>query len=133
MRFKQEWTASRYDGKTRYESFKANVPGNIQRDYASAFNFGDIMYSDNFKKFGEIEDYTWQYSATLNFEKTPDEELWFVAEGIDYSYDIMLDGKKLFSGEGMFSPVELNITDTARKGSLLQIIIHPHPKRAGAP
>ena len=85
------------------------------------------------EKFDEIEDYTWQYSTTLNYDKKPGEEIWFVAEGIDYSYDILLDGEKLLSGEGMFSPVELNITNKARVGALLQITIHPHPKRGGAP
>ena len=133
MRFDQKWTASRYDGENRYEQFKANVPGNIQCDYASAFDFGDIMYADRIGIFDGIEDYTWQYSTSLSYEKSPGEEIWFVAEGIDYAYDILLDGKKLFSGEGMFSPVELNITDTAYAGSVLQIIIHPHPKRGGAP
>ncbi|MBQ1955655.1 MAG: hypothetical protein II350_07940, partial [Clostridia bacterium] len=133
MRFNQKWTASRYDGTNQYEPFEANVPGNLQHDYASAFGFGDFQFSDNIKKFDEIEDYTWQYSTTLNYDKKPGEEIWFVAEGIDYSYDILLDGEKLLSGEGMFSPVELNITNKARAGALLQITIHPHPKRGGAP
>lgn len=133
MRFNQKWTASRYEEGKSFTPFPATVPGNVQCDYAKAFDFGDFQFADQVKKFDELEDYRWVYSTSIEYACNPGEEIWFVAEGIDYSYDILLDGKKLFSGEGMFTPVELNITDLARQNALLQVLIHPHPKREGAP
>lgn len=134
MRFYQEWLASRYDEnrKINYESFKAEVPGNVQYDYAVFKGFGDIQFADNVKKFKEIEDYWWVYKTTLNFDKKENEKVWFVSEGIDYIFDIKLDGDVIFSSEGMFSKTELDITEKAKKGSILEVVIHPHPKRKGA-
>ena len=105
MRFYQEWLASRYDEnrKINYESFKAEVPGNVQYDYAVFKGFGDIQFADNVKKFKEIEDYWWVYKTTLDFDKKENEKVWFVSEGIDYIFDIKLDGDVIFSSEGMFS------------------------------
>lgn len=135
MRFNQKWKAARYnpDNNTSYECFPANVPGNIQYDYAVANNFSDFQFSDNIKQFDEIEDYWWIYYTKLEYDLNVGDKLWFVSEGIDYIFDIALDGKNIYSSEGMYTPVELDITDAAKKGSELAVIIHPHPKREGAP
>ncbi len=135
MRFNQKWVAARYNpqDKSLYETFPANVPGNVQLDYANSHDFGDVQYADNVKKFKAIEDFWWVYRTELDYNINPDESLWFVAEGVDYIFDIALDGEVIFSYEGMFTPIELNITEKAKKGSVLDVIIHPHPKREGAP
>ncbi len=134
LKFNQKWVASRYDIEKNqmYNTFEAEVPGNIQYDYAKANNFGDFQFSDNVKKFDEIEDYAWIYCTELDYAAKNDEQIWFVAEGIDYKYDILLDGKCIYSDEGMFTPIEIDITNLVCKGSLLQIVIYPHPKREGA-
>ena len=61
MRFKQNWQAARYDfeNKKEYQRFDAEVPGNVQYDYARAFDFKDIQFSNNVEQFDEIEDYYW--------------------------------------------------------------------------
>ncbi len=135
MRFNQKWVASRYDPETKalFETFPANVPGTIQLDYANANGFGDVQYADTVNKFKDIEDYWWIYRTELDYNLNTDESLWFVAEGIDYIFDIVLDGEVIFSYEGMYTQIELNITEKAKKGSVLDVIIHPHPKREGAP
>lgn len=135
MRYNLEWSASQYDPeqKITYPAFTAEVPGNVQYDYAAANGFGDIQFGDNVKQFEAIEDNWWIYSAKISELSHNGESLWFVAEGIDYIYDIFIDDTKLLSGEGMYTPAELDITAYAKHGSVIKVIIHPHPKREGAP
>lgn len=135
MQFLQEWQASVFglNQAEKLDFFTAEVPGNVQYDYAKAFGFGDFAFSDNIKKFKEIEDFYWVYKTELSFSAKPGERVWFVSKGIDYAFDIKLDGKVICSHEGMFTTVECDITDSVGKGSVLEVIIHPHPKREGAP
>ena len=127
MKFYQNWTAKGNDG---FE-FPARVPGNLQADYAAARGWGDIQYADTVYRFEEIEDWAWTYQTVLNFT-ADNERVFFVAEGIDYQFDIRLDGKTIFSQEGMYTPVELDLTDTAQPGSVLEVFIYPRPWREGA-
>lgn len=120
------------DGKECGSFFDVEVPGNIQHDYAVAEGWGDIMYSDNVMKFREIEDYYWIYRTELDFKVSEGERAVFVAEGIDYIFDILIDGKCLYSHEGMYTRTQIDITDIARSGSVLEVILHPHPKRPDA-
>ncbi len=129
MKFMQSWVASVTDSEGKYRQFPATVPGNVQRDFAEYLGIlDDLMFSDNVSRLDECEGYTWTYSAKLSFSKSHSEKVYFVSEGIDYIYDILLDGEKLFSGEGMYTPVRLDITDKAHAGSVLSVVIHPHPK-----
>lgn len=134
MKFEQQWTAC---GKTENTSeygkeFPASVPGNVQYDYAVANGISDYFYGVNADKFDVVEDYIWKYKTQLSFDAKEDDRIFFVAEGIDYIFDVLLDGRKIYSSEGMYSVTELDITDKAVCGSLLEVVIHPHPKRAGA-
>ena len=124
MIFKQEWQGR--NCRTG-EVFAASVPGNIQYDFAVAKGFGDIQYSDNYKKLMPYEDDGWEYITALDFEAGAGEKLFFVSEGIAYKYDVFLRGEMLYSYEGMFKPVELELGG-AKKGDELRIYIYPHPK-----
>ena len=128
LQFYQIWQG-RVQGSEDY--FPVHVPGNIQADYAEHMGFGDTNYGLNFQQFHDTEGLTWEYSCRLCFEADSSERIFFVSEGIDYIYDIALNGNILFSGEGMFSDIELPLED-AEPGDLLTVIIHPHPKREGA-
>lgn len=131
MRYQQNWQAGRYDptGQTAYPLFAAEVPGNVQFDYAKSLGLtlDDLQYSNTAQQLEETEKYYWEYRTTLTYEDGP--SVWFVAEGIDYKFDILLNGVKLHSQEGMYTKVELDLTGKAKNGDLLQVIIHPHPQR----
>lgn len=128
MKFYQNWKAC-IKGE---EFFPATVPGNVQMDYAAHIGILDnIQFSKNVAELEKVENSTWEYVTQLDFEKENDEQVWFIAEGIDYSFDILIDGVKLFSQEGMYTPVKLDITDIAKVGSELKVVIHPHPKASG--
>lgn len=132
MRFDLEWQGRIYEDDKPY--FPASVPGNIQYDWAVNEGFADdIMYGTTARRFLEVEDCFWEYRTVLNFERKDNRRVYFVAEGIDYIFDILLDGVKIYSHEGMFTLTRLDITDKAVDGSLLQVIIHPHPKLEGMP
>ncbi len=121
-----EWQLSKSSNGVDFsEGFPASVPGNAQLDYAKAMGFADDWYfGDNFHKFDGLEDCFWKYTAFLpalsgcNF---------FVAKGIDYQFDILLDGEKIYSQEGMFAPVRVAL-DKATEGSKLEVLIYPAPK-----
>lgn len=133
MRFNQDWKARILDGEHKTDYFSATVPGNVQRDYAEHIGIlENLQFANNVAKLESVEKSTWEYKAELNYDLKPDQKLYFVAEGIDYIFDILLDGEKVYSQEGMYTPVELDLTKKAHKGSILQVIIHPHPIRSGS-
>lgn len=131
MKYYQSWQAGRYDfaNTNEYPLFPAEVPGNVQYDYARhlGLDLGSLMYSTNTDKLLETEKWYWQYQTRLQF--TPTDKTFLVFEGIDYAFDILLNSSKIYSGEGMYAKVELDVTNVAKAGDLLQVIIHPHPAR----
>lgn len=129
MIFKQQWEGLRIGEDI---PFPVTVPGDIQADYAEAHHFGDVNYGENWAKFKVLEDDTWLYRTHVVCEKKEGERVFFVTEGIEYAYEVFLNGKKLLEHEGMFSKTECDITDELASGDLLEIKILPHPKRPGA-
>ncbi|MBQ9482357.1 MAG: hypothetical protein IJU84_09345 [Clostridia bacterium] len=57
--------------------------------------------------------------------------MFFVSEGIDYEFEIRIDGNTVFYQEGMFRKVDLEIPENA-DGKILEVIVYPAPSRAGA-
>ena len=125
MRYYQKWQGRSVN---RGEWFSATVPGNIQLDYAQANGFLNHQYACNCEQFNVIENDTFEYKTTLDFCARDGEKVYFISGGIDYAYEIYLDGELIYAHEGMYSPVELDITDKARKSSDLTVKILPHPK-----
>ena len=131
MRFNQAWKAAICGGENKGKYFPANVPGNVQRDYAEFLGLKNLHYGRTLKALESTENERWSYKTALDYAAKPDERVYFVAEGIDYAYDIRLNGETIFSGEGMYTPVEIDITDAAKPGDELEVIIRPHPKAEG--
>ena len=128
MKFEQKWMG-RNCTKQENEWFPVSVPGNIQYDYGVFHGFPDVQYSDNCRYYEPIEDDHWEYSTVLSYEKQAGERVFFVSGGIDYRYDVLLNGKKLYAYEGMFRGFELDLTDgLTGKEDVLTVHIYPHPK-----
>lgn len=128
MIFKLKWRGAAVVENKYGEFFNVTVPGNIQRDYAVFMGWGDINFMDNCKKYLEIENYAWSYTTDICITPHMDERIFFVTEGIEYEYDVKLNGKVLLHHVGMFSRVELDITDELKFGGALEVFIYPHPK-----
>lgn len=129
MKFFQKWSAKVCDETGKEHVFRASVPGNVQRDFSEYSGTSEsLMEKNNAAVLEKTEGYTWTYFTNLSFTREGDERVFFVSEGIDYIFDVELDGKNIFSGEGMYTPLRLDITDNVKEGSLLSVVIHPHPK-----
>ena len=133
MIFNQKWLGARITNGIKGESFSAEVPGNIQYDYAVAKGFRDVYFADGCRQFDALEGDEWEYSTELSYDRKSDERVWFVSLGIDYKYKVYLNGVELCEREGMFSPLELDVTDYLTGDDILAVRIAPHPKRADAP
>lgn len=48
--------------------FQANVPGNIQNDYAIHYGWGDINFGNNCLRYEELEDSVWYYRAEFEID-----------------------------------------------------------------
>ena len=132
MRFDQVWQACALDGEKKNVFFDARVPGNVQRDYARFMNWGDVGYGLNAQQYHDTEGWSWLYKTVLQYNLQKGEKAFFVTEGIDYIYDVLVDDQLLCHHEGMFTKVEIDLTDKARPGSVLCVRIYPHPIRPGA-
>ena len=133
MIFEQSWTGALVSDGKAVETFPVTVPGQIQRDYGIYKNFGDLNFMDNCKKYLEIEDFFWSYKTDIVCDKKGNERVFFVTDGIEYEYDVILNGKVIIHHEGMFTHVEADITEELENGAALEVLIYPHPKRPGAP
>ncbi|MBR2038619.1 MAG: hypothetical protein IKA09_12980 [Lachnospiraceae bacterium] len=126
MKYYQKWEARaiRPDGASEW--FAAEVPGNIQYDYGKFMGWGDINVAENVIKFRETEGYTWEYRTQLAYSVRQGEKAVFVSEGIDYFFEILIDGITICQHEGMFTRIEVDLTEHIGKEMIIRI--YPHPK-----
>ena len=110
------------------EPIPATVPGAVQLDYAKAHDYADYWYGENYKQFTWMEDEHWTYSTELYFTCAEDEKAIFHFGGIDYEYTILANGEELCHGEGMFTPVNVDLTHFSGQKTRLEVMIHPIPK-----
>ncbi|MBQ0736348.1 glycoside hydrolase family 2 protein [Aquimarina celericrescens] len=114
------------------EYYNAIVPGAVQLDYARAHNWPNLFMDDNFKAYGWMEDVFWIYKTNFEIgELSEDSDLYFYAGGIDYQFDIMVNGRIIYEQEGMFTPIHIALTDHLLKENELIVRIHPAPKVKG--
>lgn len=131
MRFDQKWMG-RNCQKNPEQWFEATVPGNIQHDYAIFHKFEDWNYASNYEQFLPLEDDHWEYRTVLSYDKKEGDRVFFVSGGIDYTYEVLINGKKIYFYEGMYRGFELDLTDhLCGKDDVLTVHIYPHPKSTG--
>lgn len=105
----------------------AQVPGAVQLDWAKAEGWPEHWRGDNFKQYGWMEDVFWLYSTQLPQAQVPVGSRRFLTlQGVDYQFEIRLEGHTVFAQEGMFTPVELDVT--AYPGAKLEVLVFPAPK-----
>lgn len=130
-----QWTISHTKSPSiaPVERIPATVPGAVQLDYAKAFDYSPYYYGVNFKQFDWMEDEYFLYESVLDFTCREDERATLCFMGIDYSYTISVGGEILATGEGMFTPVYLDVTRYSGKRVELCVMLNPIPKYEGAP
>ena len=118
----------------------AAVPGAVQLDWAAAEGWPlpeynrrlHVRYAERgvpiLSDYEWMEDEYWLYRARLDFTPLPaGQRLYFVAS-VDYQCEIRLPGQVIFQQEGMFTPIELDLTNRADPGDILEVLVFPAPK-----
>ena len=126
MKFYQEW-----EGRIEcvgQEFFPVKVPGNIQDDYAQYHEYGDVNFGYNCERYRWMEEYGCTYRTKLSYQLGSGEKLFFVSKGIDYEYEVFLNEKCILVREGMFSQVEIDITEHLTEQNILEVKIRKPPK-----
>ena len=111
----------------------ATVPGAVQLDYAKALNYAPYYYGMNFKQFDWMEDEYFIYESMLDFSLADAECAMLTFDGIDYKYEIEIDGSRVAAGEGAFTPVKIDVTAYSGKSVPIKVILFPIPKEAPWP
>ena len=108
----------------------STVPGAVQLDVMKSENYKQPWwYADNVLQFDWMEDVWFTYRA--NFKKPAlqnGERLFFFSKGIDYQFKIYLNQKLLWEQEGMFTYVDIDLTDHLSENNELKIVLLPVPK-----
>lgn len=107
----------------------ATVPGAVQLDVMNNENYKQPWwYGDNFHQFDWMETYYFTYNT--NFKKpqlNKGERLFFFSKGIDYQFKIYLNNHKIWEQEGMFTYVDLDLTNLLERENELKIVLMPIP------
>jgi beta-mannosidase len=114
--------------------YPAQIPGAVQLDVAKGENYPPFYYDNTFEQFAWMEDVHWYYQTVFHKPEIPEgERLYFMAKGIDYAFEVLMNGEVIYSQEGMFTPVCLDLTDALRDLNQLKIHIFPVPKKHPEP
>ena len=112
MKHLLNWKVGFCDSKEKRpnEYFPATVPGAVQLDYAKHYNLPDYRCEKNFEQFRWMEDKFWVYISELDMGSlNTNNNIFLVAKGIDYQYEIFVNGKLIYEHQGMYSRTELNL------------------------
>lgn len=134
-RFGLEWTVGHSGSLDEEPAVRvpAKVPGAVQLDWAAAEGWPPFYEGTNYKDYEWMEDRFWSYRAVFDAPAlSGDQRLFFVCLGVDYRFEVRLDGVKLHEQEGMFTPFEVDLTDRLVSGAKLDIVVFPAPRRPGA-
>jgi len=112
----------------------SQVPGAVQLDIAKAENYPPYEYADNYKMFVWMEDQFYTYLSSFRKPSLKESErLFFVSKGIDYQFEIFINEKLILQQEGMFTYVDIELTDFLKEENELKIIVYPVPKMVESP
>lgn len=107
----------------------AVVPGAVQLDWARSKGWEPYWKGENFRQYRWMEDEFWTYETRLDVAGLKEEErLFFMCGGVDYRFVVSLNGRQVHAQEGMFTPVEIELTGHVSLGDVLRVTIYPAPK-----
>ncbi len=129
-RYHLDWTVGHTsDPSSAPERFvPASVPGAVQLDWARAEGWPHYWQDAALERYEWMEDMYWVYQTTLSFpEMESGQRLFLVCGGVDYRFLVRVGERILHGQEGMFTPVELDLTEIAEDGDLLEVVVFPIP------
>ena len=112
----------------------ATVPGAVQLDIARAEKYKPLYYAENWKDYLWMEDQFYYYRTSFDRPDLPESyRLHFVSLGIDYEFEIIFNKEVIFHQEGMFTPVDIDLTDRIKDKNQLFVKVYPVPKLHASP
>ncbi|MBN8709319.1 MAG: hypothetical protein BGO12_11685 [Verrucomicrobia bacterium 61-8] len=132
-RFSLEWQVGRHarQDDPPAEWLAARVPGAAQLDWARHHGWPHHWQADHFRAYDGLEDSFWTYRARI--PALPEGRVFLICRGVDYRFVIRAGDRILHEQEGMFTPVELDLTGQAVAGEELFVTIFPAPKSRAVP
>jgi beta-mannosidase len=132
------WRVAPHDSRddTPSDWIPAVVPGAVQLDWARAQGWPEYWKHENVRAYDGLEDRFWTHETCFETPALANgARLFFTCGGIDYAFEIIFNGETVHEQEGMFTPVDLEITERVRAGAgnVLRVRVHPAPKSAPAP
>ena len=113
------------------EWVKATVPGCVQLDMATAHNIPLYYTGDHEEKYIWMEDEYWRYRTYTYIEDNEFQPV-LVFKGVEYKYDVFVNGELLLSHEGMFTESRIDLTPYKAQNINIEVLIYPAPKRPGS-
>ncbi|GBF73414.1 glycoside hydrolase [Paenibacillus sp. 598K] len=109
---------------------KAKIPGSVQTDLMTSGWLADPNIGLASLEGEWVNNREWVYETNFSLpEDWLEDRCELVFEGLDYSGEIHLNGKRLAMFEGMFIPVRLDVTDRLRTDgpNRLLVVFHTAP------
>ncbi len=95
----------------------AKVPGDVFTALMKSKRIPDPYKDLNSKDVQWVDERAWLYRTTFAYDKSPGKRVWLSLTGLDYISRIELNGDVLVDRhEGMFSRVELDVSDHLKDG-----------------
>ena len=131
-----DWTIGYHNSLVESPStwLASSVPGAVQLDVMHAENYKQpYWFANNYEQFTWMESQYFTYKT--HFQKPvikEDERVYFHSKGIDYSFVIYLNGVKIHEQEGMFTYVDIDLTEILKDNNELKITLLPVPMVEGS-
>ena len=128
LNWKVAWAKTESENPTEFVS--AKVPGSVQLDIARAKNIPSYHIATNVDLYQWMEDMYYTYQTSFDKPTLAENQRLFInTNGIDYKYQILVNGKKVVAHEGIFKRFQIDITDLLKNGkNLIEVKINPVPK-----
>lgn len=105
----------------------AAVPGAVQLDWARAKDWPPVEWAGNSEDYLWMEQRYWHYRSRIPaVSLAAGERLFLVCGGVDYQFEIRIDGQVRHCQTGMYRPVELDLSQYAA-GADLELVVFPVP------
>lgn len=114
--------------------WNSTVPGAIQLDVMVGEKYKQpYWFGNNFEQFIWMESQYFTYKTTFAKPTLKEgQKLYFHSKGIDYQFILSLNGEKILEQEGMFTYVDIDLTDKLKEQNEIKITLLPVPTVAGA-
>jgi beta-mannosidase len=103
------------------EWLPATVPGNIRSDLVRAGRLPDLFFGTQAEDSQWVDAHCWWLVRDWSPIISPGERVHLVVRGIDYVWDVFLNGHHLGRHEGMFSPLVHDVSAVLRAENRLAV------------